>query len=143
MLHQIMQFAIRHWPLVGAFVLVVILLIMEEAKNQGPASGKLSSSAVTHLINREEGLVIDVRDGNAFRDGHIVNAKNIPLIDIDRQQEKLLNTHRDKPIILVDVSGFKTPTLMIKLKKAGFQKVFLLKGGMDTWKMDNMPITKK
>lgn len=143
MLHQIMPFVIKHWALCSAFAIVAVLLVFEELKNQGAGSGKLSAAAVTHLINREEGLVVDVRDANAFRDGHIVNAKNIPLPDIDHMQEKLLTTHREKPVILVDASGLKTPALLIRLKKAGFQRIFVLKGGMDSWKMDNMPVTKK
>lgn len=143
MLHQIIQFVIKHWMLASAFVATLLLLIFEESKHQGPGSGKLTSAAVTQLINRENGLIVDVRDANAYREGHIVNAKNMPLTDFDRLQEKLLATHREKPVILVDASGLKTPALLVRIKKAGFQKVFLLKGGMDAWKMDNMPVTKR
>ncbi|MCX7126257.1 MAG: rhodanese-like domain-containing protein, partial [Gammaproteobacteria bacterium] len=89
MLHQIIQFAIKHWPLVSGFIIIAILLFIEEARSQGASSGKLSPSAVTHLINREEGVVVDIRDANAYRDGHIVNSKNMVLADFDRHQEKL------------------------------------------------------
>lgn|SRR3990167_1867934 len=143
MLHEITQFVMKHWALVAGFIIVSILIMLEESRSQGGRSGKISSAIATHLINREDGLVVDVRDAAVFRDGHIVNAKNIPLVDIDRNQAKLLATHCNKPIILVDASGLKTPALLLRLKKAGFQRVFLLKGGMESWKLDNMPVTRK
>ena len=143
MLHQIIHFAITHWKLASGFLIVAVLLIFEEVKNQGEGSGKLTSAAVTHLINREEAMIVDVRDAAAFREGHIVNAKNVPSSDFDRQQEKLLSTHRDRPVVLVDASGLKTPALLLRMKKAGFQKIFLLKGGIENWKLDGMPVVKK
>ena len=78
MLHKIIEFVIKHWPLVSAFVVVCILLFLEETKSQGGRSGQLTAANGTHLINREDAVVIDVRDFSAFREGHIVNTKNIP-----------------------------------------------------------------
>lgn len=142
MLHQIIEFVIKHWPLVGAFVIVCIFLFLEETKSQGGRSGQLTAAGVTHLINREDAVVIDVRDASAFREGHIVNAKNIPLVDFERHQEKL-DVYRDRPVILIDAMGTKTGQLVLRLQKAGFQQTSALKGGMDAWKLAGMPITTK
>lgn len=142
MLHQITTFVIKHWPLVSAFVILCILLFIEEVKSQGGRNGQLTPMAVTHLINREDAIVIDIRDASAFREGHIVNAKNIPMTDFERHQGKL-DTYRDRPLIFTDAVGTKTGELVVRLQKAGFQKVCALKGGMDAWKVAGMPITKK
>lgn len=142
MVPQITQFVIKHWPLVGAFVIVAILLMLEEMRSQGGRNGQINSPAVTQLINREDGIVIDLRDATAFREGHIVNAKNIPLVDFNRQIEKL-DAYRNRPVILMDAMGTKTAALILQLKKAGFEKVFALKGGMDAWKTAGMPVVKK
>ena len=142
MLHQITEFVIKHWPLVGAFAIVCILLFFEETKSQGGRSGQLTPAGVTHLINREDAVVIDLRDASAFREGHIVNAKNIAFDDFERHQEKL-DAYRDRPVILMDAMGSKTAQLVTRLQKAGFQKVSALKGGMDAWKLAGMPVTKK
>jgi len=141
MLHEITPFVIKHWPLAGAFVLVLILIFVEEAKSKQAGGDKLTPAGATHLINREEAVVVDLRDVNAFRDGHIVNAKNFPLADFDRMKEKL-EAFRDRPIILVDAMGLKTASVVITLKKSGFQKVVSLKGGIDAWKSASMPIVK-
>lgn len=45
------------------------------------------------------------------------------LADFDRHQEKL-KAQQDHPIILVDASGFKTPQLLLRLKKRDLQKYF-------------------
>lgn len=142
MLHQLIQFVIKHWILVGAFVIVMILIVVEEIRSQSAGGERLSATSAVQLMNREEAVVIDLRDANAFRDGHIVNAKNIALADFDRHIEKL-NVYRNRPIILVDAMGLKTIAIAQRLKKAGFEKVMTLKGGIEAWKSDNMPLVKK
>lgn len=141
MLPQFKAFVMNHWAIVGGFVLVAILLVIEEIRAQGPSNARLSTVEATHLINREDAIVIDVRDATAFREGHIVNAKNIPLVDFDRQIEKM-SADQNRPLILVDTMGEKTAGLITRLKKAGFQKVFALKGGIDAWKTASMPTVK-
>lgn len=142
MLHEFTAFVIKHWALVGAFFIVLILIIIEEAKSVSARGDRVSAFEATRLINKEEAIVIDLRDASSFRDGHIVNAKNIAIADIDLHLEKL-NTHRDKPIILVDAIGMKTTPIVLRLKQAGFQKVMTLKGGIEAWKSANMPLVKK
>jgi rhodanese-related sulfurtransferase len=142
MLHEITPFVIKHWPLVGAFFVVLMLIFFEEAKSKQAGGDRLTPAGVTQLINREDAVVVDLRDASAYRDGHIVNAKNFPLADFDRMKEKLA-VFRDRPIVLVDAMGLKTAPVVIQLKKDGFQKVVSLKGGIDTWKTESMPVTKK
>lgn len=140
MLPQIKTFVMNHWALVGGFVVVLIMLVLEEIRAQGPRGNRLTPAAVTHLINREDAIVIDVREASVYREGHVVNAKNISLVDFDRQIEKL---GRDRPIILVDAMGDKTMALIARMKKAGFEKVFAMKNGMNGWKDASMPTVKK
>ena len=102
----------------------------------------MTPALAIQLINREEAVVIDLRDATAFRDGHIVNAKNIPLVDFDHQQTKM-ETYRQRYVILVDVMGAKTAAIAARLKKNGFEKVVSLKGGIDAWKTAGMPLVKK
>lgn len=142
MVHQIMQFAIKHWQLVSGFIIIAILIVLEEATTQRQKGPQLTSSGVTHAINRDNALVIDLREPALFREGHIVGSKNFPLSEFDRQEEKL-KSHIDRHIILVDAMGLKTGPIALRLKKAGFLKIASLKGGIDAWKMANMPVTKK
>lgn len=142
MLHQVTQFVMKHWALIGAFIIVAILLVIEEMRVMRGRGQRISVAMAVQLINREEATVIDLREASAFREGHIVNARNIPLVDFDHQQEKL-NSLRDRYIILVDAMGLKTSPIAKRLKDAGFTKVVSLKAGVDGWKAASMPIVKK
>lgn len=142
MLHQLTQFVMKHWALVSAFVIVAILLTLEEMRVMRGRGQRISVAMAVQFINREDAVVIDLREASAFREGHIVNAKNIPLVDFDHQQEKL-NSLRDRYIILVDAMGLKTAPIAKRLKDAGFTKVVSLKAGFDGWKAAGMPTVKK
>ena len=43
----------------------------------------VSAAQATQLINREDALVLDVRDPGEYGAGHILGAKNLPLARID------------------------------------------------------------
>lgn len=143
MSHQIMEFIGRHWELVGAFVLVLVLLLVEEARSHGSAGGFVSATELTHLINRDQAIVIDVRDNRVYRDGHIIGAVNIPEGDLAKGAGKL-EKYKKQQLVLVDALGNKTAALMGRLKKSGdVDDVKVLKGGMSAWKSAEMPIVKE
>ena len=142
MLHQLVPFVMKHWALASAFVIVLILLVLEEARSQSSRGEQVSVMIAVNMINREDALVVDLRDPKAFNDAHIVNAKNFPLVDFDREQSRL-EAFRERRIILVDAMGLKTAPIAKRLKDAGFNKVASLKGGLDAWKTANMPTVKK
>ena len=137
MLPQIKTFVMNHWALCGLFLLILLALITEEIRVARSRSNFLTSFSVTQLINHESAIILDVRDPLQFRAGHIVNAKNIPLADFDREIEKL---PANRPLIIVDALGDKALTLIERLTAKGFQRVYALKGGMETWKVDGLPV---
>jgi len=140
MLQELTLFVMKHWLLCGAFVLAFILLVIEEIRAQGPSTDRVSPAEAVQLINREDARVIDVRDAKAFREGHIVNAKHVAMVDFDRAMEKW---QRAKPLILVDGMGDKSPALIKRLKAAGFEKIYAIKNGMDGWKTAELPVVKE
>lgn len=140
MLQELTLFVMKHWVLCAAFLVVAVLLLIEEIRATGPSDARLTPHEATHLINRENAVVVDVRDAAVFREGHIVNAKNIPFVDFDRAVQKL---NRNNPVIVVDNNGEKTPLLVMRLKKAGFVKPCAVKHGMSGWKEAGMPVVKK
>lgn len=140
-MQQYIQFAINHWPLVAGFVVVLILISFEEARGNGLAGKRLSAQEVTHLINRKDATLIDMRDTNAFHDGHIAGSKNVPFKDIDAHIPKLLK-QKDKDYVLVFSIGQKVQIVMTKFRKAGLVNVHQLGGGINTWKSAGLPLVK-
>jgi rhodanese-related sulfurtransferase len=90
------------------------------------------------LFNHEDALVLDVREKSEWADGHITNAKHVPLAQIkDRLSD--LEKHKDKPIIAVCRSGNRSGHACGILKKAGFEKLHNLTGGMQAWNQAGLP----
>jgi rhodanese-related sulfurtransferase len=96
----------------------------------------------TQLINRENALILDVREDNEYREGHIVNSLHIPVGYLsDRMKE--LEKYKDRPIIVGCRSGQRSSQACATLKKQGFEAVYNLNGGIMAWKNDKLPLTKK
>ena len=95
---------------------------------------------LTALVNKDAGVVVDIRPAKDYAAGHIVGAINIP-------QDKLaarageLEKHKAKTIILVDALGQTAGTHARELMKSGFTAA-KLSGGISSWKGDNLPLVK-
>jgi len=137
MLANLIEFATNHFILAGLFVIILALLVFTELSKGGKS---LSSREVTALINRDEGVVVDIRSKKDFETGHIVGALNIPY---DKLASRLaeLEKHKAKTIIIVDALGQQAGTAARELQKAGFTAA-RLGGGIATWRGDNLPVVK-
>ena len=103
--------------------------------------GNVSPQQVVQILNREKAMVIDVRDAEAFAQGHVIGAKNIPFEDLESQANKL-NKYKQRPVILVCRSGQKALQAVAKLKKSGFEQAMALTGGIDGWVKADLPLVK-
>jgi len=104
----------------------------------GPAVDTLGA---TLLINKDDALVLDVRQPAEVAAGKIVNSKNIPLGDLDARV-KDLEKWKAKPVIVVCATGNRSASAAGVLKKHGFEKVFNLSGGFGAWQQAGLPVEK-
>jgi len=139
-MEQLFEFAGNHLYLFAAFALVSILL----AQNlfAGMDKSSVDSGAATTLINREDAVVVDVRPMSEFSSGHILGSINIPINGLKNQVGQL-DKHNDKPIIVACRSGAQSSGACKQLRKAGFEKVHNLQGGIMAWQNANLPVSKK
>ena len=138
---KLIQFVVNHWLLVGGFLILLILLFYEEARSKGMGSNVSVHEAI-NLINREDAIVVDIRESNAFSDGHIAKARNIPRDQVDQDLDKL-KAFKARPVIVVCARGQFSMQVAAKLRKAGFEKAQSLQGGMQAWTNAAMPTKKK
>ena len=139
MLEQLFQFLLTHWMLSAALLLVIILLILDESKNS-LGRGKISLQDATILVNHQQGIWIDLRDIDAFNQGHIIHAFHFSEAKIMDQLAKL-KKYQNIPMILVDQSGTQgSQTIANKLREQGFKQVHILGGGMRTWIDSGLPL---
>ena len=69
--------------------------------------------------------------------GHIHGAKLIPLGDVVARAGELA---RDRPVVTVCRSGARSAQASVLLKKAGFDNVANLAGGMLRWRAEGHPV---
>ena len=77
-MEQLLEFAGNHTLLVAAFMAVLTALIWNLVADPG-GKNAVDPLTATAMINHEDAIVLDVRSMAEFKDGHIVNAINIPL----------------------------------------------------------------
>lgn len=87
---------------------------------------------------KEAPLVLDVRQPDEFRGGHIKGAKLIPLNELPKRLSEL---PQDREIICVCRSGARSGTATRQLISAGYQAVNL-RGGMSAWQHAGYPTQK-
>ena len=101
----------------------------------------INAAQATHLINREDALVIDVREAAAYGGGHVLGAKNIPLARLASAGADLAK-RKAKPVIVYCEAGNQSSGAAAALRKQGFERVFGLSGGMKAWQEAGLPVEK-
>jgi rhodanese-related sulfurtransferase len=139
---QFLQFVINHWMLSLLLVVILVLLIIEELRGRIGGVPRVSPQDLTRMMNREDAVVVDVRDGNAFAKGHIIGAVNIPHTLINVNIEKL-EKYQQQPIVMVCGRGQTSPQEAEKLHKKGFEKIYFLAGGLAAWQDAGYPLSRK
>jgi len=140
-MEQYFEFATNHIWLVTAFLAVLAALAWNIINGEG-SKDAVDPIGATALINHEDAVVLDVRSMNEFKGGHILNAENIPLNSLSNSV-KSLEKHKSKPIIAVCRSGSRSSSACSTLRKAGFENVHNLRGGMLAWESASLPVKRK
>jgi rhodanese-related sulfurtransferase len=101
----------------------------------------VSTLQATQMINREDALLVDVRDAAEYAKGHIIGARNLPLADLERRAAEL-DKHKAKPVIVHCDNGSRATRALGVLKGRGFASVFNLAGGYGAWQQAGLPVEK-
>lgn len=144
-INEFPDFFMRHYFMVGAWCVVLVLLIAAQFKLLTARIPKANINSAVALINRDDGVFVDIRASDVFSKGHIANAINIVAADIKGGKVTRIDNRRDKPIVIVgrdkyDGECFNSARA---LKKQGFTKVFILDGGITEWSSANLPLSYK
>jgi rhodanese-related sulfurtransferase len=139
-MERVLQYISNHPILSGATVLVAIIAIAFELRMRGKAVAALAPAQAVRLIN-DGAVVIDLRAAEAFATGHIIGARNIPAAQFAETLASLTK-FRDKPIVLCGDAGNGAIALK-QLQVEGFSKAAELRGGVEGWRQDNLPLVKE
>lgn len=106
---------------------------------RGRPGSRVTLAEAIQLVNRENGLFVDVRPAEQFKTGSIPQARNIPHDTLDAHVAGL---SKEKPIVLFDARGRDSAKVAAELRKQGFERVCCLEGGLAAWAEGGMPVKK-
>jgi len=101
----------------------------------------VSTLEATQLINREDALVLDVREATEFAAGHVLGAKSLPLAAVEARAGEF-DKHKAKPVIVVCADGSRASKAAAALRASGFANVVNLSGGFPAWQQAGLPVVK-
>ncbi|NJD24943.1 MAG: rhodanese-like domain-containing protein [Betaproteobacteria bacterium] len=127
-------------------LLLIALVVISGGALLSPLLSRGGGSSVnpgqaTLLINREDAVIVDVREPDEFARGHLPEAKNIPLARIGERVGEI-ERYKDKPVIVCCASGMRSGKACGELAKHGFAKLHSLAGGIDAWSGAGYPLKK-
>lgn len=142
-MQHFIDFFINHWALWTALIVILALFAGLELQSQLRGIPQLSPQEVTHLINHQEGLVLDIRHSTNFIKGHILGAKNIVFDEINAQLANV-ESYKAKPIIVVAEAAQQQQAIKtaVFLRKQGFSHTHILRGGIGAWRSASLPLAK-
>lgn len=136
------DFLQRHWMLTAAAVGILLMLIATEFSRLTRKYAEIGPTEASRMMSHEEPLLLDVREINEFREGHLRDAKHIPLGQLGSKIDQIASW-KDKPVIVYCRSGNRSGMACNLLAKHGFTKLYNLAGGILAWKHDGLPVKKK
>lgn len=141
-MEQIQEFVGNHPYLFGALVIALLAAAANEMFRVLKGERPISASEAVRLMNTDDAIVVDTRSAADFKKSHILNARHVPMAGIeDRAKEISKNT--DRTIICYCGVGSVAPQAAAKLRKLGYSRAHALKGGINAWQGDGMPVTTK
>jgi rhodanese-related sulfurtransferase len=135
---RFLEFVINHWILSGLWVVLFGTLIAYINSKSGKS---VTPQQATLLINRENGVFLDIRERKEYEKGHIVDAINIPLAKLHERVVEL-DKKKELPIVVVCQMGQHSGEAVKALEAKGFTQVSKMSGGMAEWHTQNLPVVK-
>lgn len=133
-----LEFLAQQWVLVAALLTALGMLVFHETRKSGPA---VSPQQAINLVNAEQGVFVDLREAGDYKQGHIVEALNIPAVKLESRVAEL-DKYRQRPVILVCKMGQQAGAAGKQLRAAGFERVYKMTGGMMEWGNLQLPTIK-
>ena len=135
---RLFEFIGNNVILVSTFVVLLMLFIRNEVARGGKS---VSPQQLVHMMNRDEAVVLDLRERKEFTEGHIIDAINIPQASLDSRINEL-EPYRERPVIVACKMGQQASAAGNILRKAGFSNGMRLSGGMTEWRGNDLPLVK-
>ena len=121
----------------SAFIILGLLIINHEIKSHFSPTKNINCDDLINAMNNSKALLIDMRNAEEFKAGHIVGAKNYSLddlanLDVSVADDAIITYANDEK------AAIQAADLIVK---QGAKEVFYLEGGLSSWIDNNMPLS--
>lgn len=127
--------------LIGVLAALVMMIVVTELKRVLKRYRDVTPAEAVQLINRDDAVLLDVRESSELAAGRIRNARHLSASVLPQRVDEL-GKIRDKPIIAFCANGLKAQKICQLLSKRGFARIYFLKGGVAAWQQANLPLAK-
>jgi rhodanese-related sulfurtransferase len=137
-----LEFVSNHWILASGHFIVSLLLIQDFFETLTRRYKTVSATGAVALLNRDDALLIDVREPHEYAAGHIENARHLSLARLkDGLYE--FDDRKGDPVIVYCQQGTRSKEACKQMVKQGFAQVYYLNGGMLSWEDAKLPVSRK
>ena len=102
---------------------------------------KVSILQATQLFNQGKTLFLDVREEAEFAKGHVREARNVPLKQLNDKLGELAK-FKAKTVVVMCATGVQSSKAAAQLAAADFETVHIMEGGVTAWQSQNLPMVK-
>jgi len=139
-MERLLEYITRHPFLAGGTAVLALAVLAYEASRARSGGQSVGPMDAVRLVN-QGAVLLDVRSQAEFDSGHILDAKHVPQDQLASSIETL-KKYKDKVVIACCESGMRSGAAARLLQAQGFTKVVNLKGGLQAWRAENLPVVK-
>ncbi|MFO7326647.1 MAG: rhodanese-like domain-containing protein [Pseudomonadota bacterium] len=140
-MQRLLEYITLH-PFISSLAVAMALAVLAfELRHRRTSYAAVSPQQAIQLMN-QGAPVYDLRPGEAFAAGHINGARHLAPEQHANAAEQL-KRFKDRLLLLVCEDGSRASALTRTLHAAGFTKVFNLRGGMQNWRAEGLPLTRQ
>jgi rhodanese-related sulfurtransferase len=136
-----MQFIVHNWYLFVALLVVLGLLVGGPLRQMMLGIRQVSIAEAIRLLNHEQAVIVDVREAEEFKSGHIPKAVHAPLSGLSHGLAQL-EKFKSRPVIVSCRTSNRSARAAVLLRQKQFANVQVLAGGIQAWQGENLPVEK-
>ena len=139
-MERLLEYVARHPFLTGGTLVLALAVLAYEASRARSGGESVGPMDAVRLMN-QGALLLDVRSQAEFDSGHIRDARHLPQEQLAGSGETL-KKYKDKVVVACCESGMRSGAAARVLRTQGFAKVVNLRGGLQAWRAENLPLVK-
>jgi rhodanese-related sulfurtransferase len=105
--------------------------------------GELGAKSFYDSIQSKKNQLLDVRTTDEYNQGHIAGAFQADWNNLDQFKERVASLDKQQPLYVYCLAGSRSSAAQKWLTKEGFKTVFNLRGGINAWNLDDLPLEGK